>query len=367
MTDSTEIDALRDAVRDVFNDRLTLDALRRLANGGAKIDEALWGNAGELGWIGINVPEQYGGSGLGFAALAALYEEAGRYLAPIPLLPTVLCADALVAGGSDAQKKAWLPAIVAGRCIGAVSSPSDALIGRIPVLKKKGSAVILDGLAGGLLSPTGAGLLIVFAKEESGALRVLVIDPKRDGVAVDIFEAGDLTRHLGEVSFNGTALPADCVMDADGRQLAERLLTHGSLALASDSVGGAARIFELTIDYLKTREQFGRPIGSFQALKHRCANLKVLLEVGAATVREAVAQAETADAARWACMAKFQGCDAYANIAGDAIQLHGGIGFTWEHHCHLFLKRAKLNQQLYGGSEWHRDRAAQLIFGKEAA
>ncbi len=198
-------------------------------------------------------------------------------------------------------------------------------------------------------------------------MRALAIDPKRHGVSIDLFKAGDLTRHLGEVSFNNLELPADCLMDADGRQLAERLLTHGSLALASDSVGGAARIFELTIEYLKTREQFGRPIGSFQALKHRCANLKVLLEVGAATVREAVAQAEMADAARWACMAKFQGCDAYANIAGDAIQLHGGIGFTWEHHCHLFLKRARLNQQLYGGSEWHRDRVAQLIFGKEAA
>jgi alkylation response protein AidB-like acyl-CoA dehydrogenase len=370
MTDSTAVDALRDAVRDVYNDRLKIDALQRLVNGGARIDEALWRTAAELGWLGIMLPEQYGGSGLGFGALAAVYEESGRYLAPLPLLPTALCAEALVAGGSDAQRKAWLPAIASGKCIGSVSSPSDALDGHVPSLTRKGSSVVLNGVAGGLLSPSGAGLLIVFAMDETKAIVAVAIESARDGVPIDIFDAGDLTRHLGEVPFNALELTADRVLPGDGRQLADKLLAHGSLALACDAVGGAARIFELTIEYLKTREQFGRPIGSFQALKHRAADLKVVMEVSAATVREALVQAEMAganDVARWASMAKFQGCDAYAKIAGDAIQLHGGIGFTWEHYCHLFLKRARLNQQLYGGSEWHRDRAARLIFGKEAA
>ena len=134
------------------------------------------------------------------------------------------------------------------------------------------------------------------------------------------------------------------------------------MALACDSIGGAEIIFDATVAYLKTRKQFNRLIGSFQALKHRCADLKVLLEVSGTSVEQAVqAMREHSELAGLASMAKFYAGDAYAHIAGEAMQLHGGIGFTWEHDCHLYLKRAKLNQALYGGSRWHQDRAARAL------
>jgi alkylation response protein AidB-like acyl-CoA dehydrogenase len=135
------------------------------------------------------------------------------------------------------------------------------------------------------------------------------------------------------------------------------------LAIACDSIGGAKAVLDPTVAYLKTREQFGKPIGSFQALKHRCAEHKVAIEAADALVRDAVERwsNDAADAALFAALAKALACDVYAGVATDAVQLHGGIGFTWEHVCHRYLKRAKLNQTLFGGSAAHRDRAAQLL------
>jgi alkylation response protein AidB-like acyl-CoA dehydrogenase len=366
-TDSQETRALREAVHDVLEDSLSLDTLRRLLDRGERIDEALWRNAAELGWLGLTLPEAHGGSGMGFDAQAALYEELGRYLAPLPYLSTQLCAEALVAAGSDAQRKAWLPAIAQGECIGALTSPPQALAGQTLQFSKSGATLKISGRAGGLLSPSGAKLLLVFARDEAGKLAALLLEPGRDGVALELSDAADRTRHLGAIDFSDLELPADRLLAGDARALAERLLAHASLALGCDSIGGTARIFELTIDYLKTRQQFGRAIGSFQALKHRCADQKALLEAAAATVGEAVARRGSDDAPAYASMAKFYACDAYARIAAESIQLHGGIGFTWEHYCHLFLKRAKLNQQLYGSSEWHKDRAARLLVGQEHA
>ena len=367
MLESNEIDALRDAVRDVLNDRLALDSVRRFVNSGARNDDALLRTAAELGWFGMALPEAYGGSGLGFAALAALYEELGRFLAPLPFLPTALCAQALAEGGDEAQRSAWLPLIACGECAAAVASPGDALRGNMPALKARGAGFVLSGQVSGLLSPAGARLLLVFARDEAGATRAILLEPARDGIEIEIGDAADLTRHIGQVSFEGHEFSPARMLPKDGAALAERLLAHASLALACDSVGGAARILDLTVDYLKTRQQFGRPVGSFQALKHRCADLKTVLEASSAFIGEAIGHAEGHDAPRWASMAKFYGCDAYASIAADAIQLHGGIGFTWEHYCHLFLKRALLNQQMCGGSEWHRDRAARLLIAQEAA
>jgi alkylation response protein AidB-like acyl-CoA dehydrogenase len=351
----------------VLEDKLPLTELRRFVNSGAKIDEALWRTATELGWTGLAVPEHLGGTALGFEAQGALYEELGRHLAPLPLLSSALCAEALVRAGSEAQQQAWLPPIAEDGTITAIASPADALDGRVPTLTRSGAGFRLSGEAAGLLSPAGARLVIAFAKDESGAVFAMLLEPERDGFTIELDEVADLTRHRGQISFGGLDVPKDRLLAGDGRDLAEGLLQHAALGIAFDSIGGASHIFDLTIEYLKTRQQFGRPIGSFQALKHRSADLKVLLEASGATVRDAANRVGAPDAAYWASMAKFYGSDAYAKTAGEAIQLHGGIGYTWEHHCHLFLKRAKLNQQLFGASEWHRDRAARLLVGGQAA
>ncbi|HXC40007.1 MAG TPA: acyl-CoA dehydrogenase family protein [Burkholderiales bacterium] len=369
MADTNLIEELRTAARDVLQDKLELDKLRRFIDSGARIDQDLWRNAAELGWLSLALPEQHGGSELGTAEMAVIHEELGRWLAPIPFLPTVLCADALVAAAPAAAQDRWLPEIAQGHCIASLSSPADAVAGRLPELKKQGAKLRLSGNVPGLPSPDGAKLLLVFARDEAGAVRALLLEPASDGVAITLQQTADLTRHVGSLSIDGD-IPAERLLPGDGRALAERLLTQASLALGSDSIGGAKRAFELTVEYLKTRQQFGKPIGSFQALKHRAADLRVLIEAADTAVAEAVARSgpnNDGDAATWAAMAKFYGCDAYARVAADAIQLHGGVGFTWEYYCHFFLKRAKLNQQLFGNSEWHRDRAARLLTAKAAS
>lgn len=365
-TDSTAAE-LRDAVRDVLDDRLALDRLRRFLDTGERIDAALWKNAAELGWLGLSLPERHGGSALGAAEMAVVHEELGRSLAPLPYLPTVLCGEAIAHSGSASQQARWLPEIAQGACIGSLTSPADALSGQLPEIKRQASSLRLSGVSQGLLSPDGARLVIVFARDESGSIAALLVEPGNDGAGLKLQKTADLTRHIGWLQFDGMELPKDRLLAGDGSALAQRLLAYGGLALACDSIGGAARVFELTVEYLKTRHQFGRAIGSFQALKHRAADLRVLQEATGAMVADAVSRAGTSDEDAYASMAKFYACDAYAHTAADAIQLHGGIGFTWEHYCHLFLKRAKLNQQLFGPSEWHRDRAARLLTAKEAA
>ena len=366
MTDTNLTEELRTAARDVLQDKLELDKLRRFIDSGARIDQDLWRTAAELGWLSLALPEKHGGSELGTAEMAVIHEELGRWLAPIPFLPTVLCADALVAAAPAAVQDRWLPEIAQGHCIASLSSPADAVAGRLPELKKQGAKLRLSGSVAGLPSPDGAKLVLVFARDEAGAVRALLLEPAADGVAIELQKTADLTRHLGSIKFDGD-IPAERLLPGDGRALAERLLTQGSLALAADSIGGAKRDFELTVEYLKTRQQFGKAIGSFQALKHRAADIRVLIEAADTAVAEAVARSGDKDAATWAAMAKFYACDAYAKIAADSIQLHGGVGFTWEYYCHFFLKRAKLSQQLFGNSEWHRDRAARLLTAKDAA
>ena len=177
----------------------------------------------------------------------------------------------------------------------------------------------------------------------------------------------DATRTLGRLRLDQHPVPAERLLaeGAAAEQLRERLMDHAALALAADSIGGAAAIFDITLEYLKTRRQFDRPIGSFQALKHRCATLRIRQRAAEASLLRA-REASTGGIERpstAASIAKFEACDAYLAIAAQAIQLHGGIGFTWEHSCHLFLKRAKLNQVMFGSSGWHQDRVASLCRG----
>ncbi|WP_167772621.1 acyl-CoA dehydrogenase family protein [Ramlibacter henchirensis] len=354
---------LRDSVRDVLREQCSLGHVRRIVDGDREPEQALLRIAAELGWMGVALPEDQGGSGLGYGALCALYEELGRHLAPLPLLPLAMCIEALATCHSPELKR-HLPPLVAGECSATVSSLDQAFDARAVRLRRLGSALQLHGRLSGLQGATDAALLLLFARDEEGALHVLLLDPRRDGVTLVDRGSSDLTRTLCSADLDGLEVSADrLLVGVDAEALAERLLSHACLALASDAMGGAAAIFELTVDYLRTRHQFGRAIGSFQAIKHRAADLKVQMEASTGLLRQAVAAADLgqASAPRLAAMAKFHACDTYARVAAEAVQMHGGIGFTWEHHCHLFLKRAKLNQQLHGRSEWHQDRIARSL------
>jgi alkylation response protein AidB-like acyl-CoA dehydrogenase len=355
------IDPLRDAVRSVLNKCAPLNKLHGLLSSRLRLDASLWQTAAELGWLGLCVPEEYGGSAMGMRELAMVYEELGRSLAILPFAPAQLCVAALVASGTVEQKSTYLPSVAQGKCIATLTSPHDVFAGELIALDRDGPRLRLSGRAQGILCPAQANLILVFAREKSGNVVALLLNPQRDGIQIELEDVGDLTRHLGAIELSAHEIDQNRLLLGDAVKLAEDLVAHGAIAQAADSVGGADRILELTVEYLKIRQQFGRPIGSFQALKHRCADLKVQIDSAKGVLSEALSHSVDTDSRIWASMAKFYACDVYARAAADAVQLHGGIGFTWDHYCHVFLKRAKLSQQMYGGSEWHRDNAAHLL------
>lgn len=353
--------ALRESFRDVLETECGLDALRRHLDGDESLAATLQRNATELGWHGIVVPENYGGIGMGYPAQMALYREIGRALAPVPALPTALGADALLRGTNRSLMDDWLPRIAAGEIGVTVALPPNAL-----ALNTQGDTLILNGTARRVLLGSPQDALVLFAADEKATLQAVFCEPGDAQIRIDEAPVWDHTRRLADIRCEMVKVASTHLLSADGSNaeaLAAELLRHASLAMASDAIGGAERIFELTVDYLNTRIAFGRLIGSFQALKHRCADLKISLRASTALTDHAIASLVSNDASApvQAALAKSYACDTYAHVASDAVQLHGGIGYTWEHHCHLFLKRAKLTQFLFGDSARHRDRAFELL------
>jgi alkylation response protein AidB-like acyl-CoA dehydrogenase len=274
--------------------------------------------------------------------------------------------DALIRAGTDRQKRRWLEPLVAGSMRGTVSMGYGATE---LILSRVGSLMRLDGTAL-IADDSSVELIVVFARDSSGKLSAVMVDREEASVELAPTRIHDGTRRLALASFNGCEIPAENALAENDAaiRLEDHLIDHAAIALACDSIGGAFAIFGLTVEYLKTRTQFGRPIGSFQALKHRCATLKVGLEASRAMLTAALDERKQRSgcASAFASLTKFHASDMYVTASAEAIQLHGGIGFTWESPCHLFLKRAKLNQALFGDSAWHQDRAARLLLGSAA-
>lgn len=361
--DGMDLEALRDGVRAVLSEQASHEKVAAFTNTEGVRDRPLWSQAAELGWLALSADEAQGGLGLGPSELAVVYEELGRAVAPLPVLGTMLVVEALARGGDAAQQAAWTPRLAAGELAGTVSMLTPgALAPTLSLSAGVDGGVVLDGVAETLLDGAAADVLLLLARQD-GALRWVLVEPAIDGVTVEKAVTVDRTRHLGVARFEGLALPAGRVLAGDTAAIADGLLHHAALALASDARGGANAVFEITLDYLKTREQFGKPIGSFQALKHRCADHKIALVASGALVAEAVARMASGDpaAGRYALAAKALATEVYARVAQDAVQLHGGIGYTWEHPCHLYLKRAKLNEQLFGGPAAYLDRVTDLL------
>jgi alkylation response protein AidB-like acyl-CoA dehydrogenase len=352
MQADSELEVLRESFRDVLTDASDSGDVRRHFNSGDGRCEALWSKAADLGWFALLTPEEHGGLGLGRTAAAVLYEELGRVAAPLPMLGALLGAEVLAHFGEEHQKQTWLPRLAAGEI---AAFGADGLGQEANALRLADERVTGDALE--LLDGAEASLLIAPARQGGDVRWVLAelagLSPQRDILV-------DRTRGLARARLDAVAA-SPLLGDAGAIGCAVR--THACIAIACDSIGGAKAVLELTIAYLKTREQFGKPIGSFQALKHRCAEHKVAIEAADALVAEAVSRWSRDDdgAELYALLAKSNACDAYAGVATDAVQLHGGIGFTWEHVCHFYLKRAKLNQILFGSGAAHRDAAAQLL------
>jgi alkylation response protein AidB-like acyl-CoA dehydrogenase len=345
-----DIQDLSASFRAVLDDAVAAGVVRRHVDDGAVRCDALWSKAAELGWFALLTPEAHGGLGLDRRAAGALYEELGRVTAPLPMLGSLIATETLATHADAALQDAWLPRLAAGAGVGL----------RAAALEPDWNGIRVDGgfasgEASGLLDgPTATGFLLA-ARAGGAAAWVFA-----ESAVANSEPLMDRTRGLARLQLEGAAVS---VLGNDANRISRDVRTHASIGVASDSLGGAKAVLDLTVAYLKTREQFGKPIGSFQALKHRCADHKVAVEAADALVRDAIERwaRDDADAGLYAALAKALACDAYANVAMDAVQLHGGIGFTWEHVCHVYLKRAKLNQTLFGGSAAHRDHAANLL------
>jgi alkylation response protein AidB-like acyl-CoA dehydrogenase len=319
--------------RDLLAGRATPARVREHAEA-RTLDQALWRELSELGWAGIAVAEQYGGQGLGQIELSILCEELGRALAPVPFLPSAMAASVIEHGGSPALCEKWLPGLASGESVGALGAAVD------------GSAELVIG------APDAQVIVLV---EADGSARVLAAE---EAELVPI-ESIDPTRSTASVSAaGGEELPDGC--SGLGRAL---------VSVSSELVGVCERALSMTVDYVKDRKQFGVPVGSYQAVSHRCAQM--LLETEQARSTAAFA-AWTADAdperlAEAAAMAKAAASDAGREVTSAAIQMHGGIGFTWEADVHWLFKRAQLDAALLGGSGRHRARIAAILADRAGA
>ncbi|WP_375503553.1 acyl-CoA dehydrogenase family protein [uncultured Jatrophihabitans sp.] len=354
---------LRASVRRFLTDRSPVSAARRYMTEPGAYDEALWTQmADQLGLPGLAVAEEYGGSGYGTAELAIVLEELGSMLYVGPYFATVALAGQTLAASEDAQAKAhWLPGIADGTTTAALAVGEG---GRTWVTDfatratAAGDGWTLDGTKRFVIDGATAGLLLVFAATDDG-VGLFALDRTTDGVQPTALDTLDLTRRLADVTF--TSASATRI----GGEASE-LLAHASdlavVALAAEQVGGTQHCLDETVEYAKLRVQFGRKIGSFQAVKHRAADVLLALETARSAMAHAAAVVDAGgdEAALSAALAASLCSEAFTEAARANIQLHGGIGFTWEHDAHLYLKRAKSDELLFGAPVYHRMRLGAL-------
>ena len=360
---STDQEQFRDVVARFLATRSPPEVVREQMASDAGYDPSVWQQlAGELGLVGTHLPEASGGFGFGPVELGIAMEQMGRYLYCGPFFASAVMAGyAIQNAGSDADRTRLLPAIADGSCLATLVL--DDLNGPERVgqrIRQNGAAdaPVLDGDAPVVLDAGIAQRLLVMAGEGAG-VSLFELSTDAAGVTIEPREGIDSTRKLYRVGFSNAS--ARRVGPAGGAQL-DLLWNQMNAALAHEMVGGATALYESTIEYLKLRVQFGRPIGSFQGLKHRCADLLLDLEMArAATYDAARAFGRDAEPGIAVSMAKALAGDAYMNVAKAAIQLRGGIGFTWEEDTHLWFKRAKASEVFLGTPTWHRERLMQHL------
>jgi alkylation response protein AidB-like acyl-CoA dehydrogenase len=341
--------ALREVSRSMLAVSCPPQLVRSLASAGQDVDDKLWQRGAELGWIGIAVPEEHDGAGQGLVELCLVAEEIGRAAAPGAFVDSALIAVALARQG----KPELVPALAAGGLKaswahhGSVAGSYDA------------DELVLSGRASAVQAAAAADWLLVTAASDKGRRLVLV---ERTRASVEPRRTLDETRRWYDVVLDGLRVRAADVVSADEAEIG--WLTDAAAVLtAADSLGVGERLLEMTVGYVKVREQFGRPLGSFQSVKHKVADMLTTLKgARAATYYAAMAlDAGVAEATAGSSAAKAFTADGVAALAGEALQAHGGIGFTWEHDLHRYLRRAKVNEMLYGAAAEHYERLVALM------
>jgi alkylation response protein AidB-like acyl-CoA dehydrogenase len=362
---------LRNTTRKFLEQRQPIAVLRNYLETPITIDPGLWAEGAALGWTALLVPEEYDGGSITdqpIVDLAGLHEELGRQLYPGPVLETNLVADVIARHGSEALRAAHLRGIAHGETIATWCISSDGTL--YPEAVAVTATIVantlkLNGLARFVRDAHIADLMLVTAITPSGPELVLVPLPA-DGITIRVLEGLDLTRRLCEVEFNNVAVDLTHVISTPTihvKSIIEAALRLATVLQAAECAGAARHLFEITVQYTKDRMQFGRAIGSFQAIKHRLADLHVRVEAITAAARYAALAVadETVDHAQAVAAAGSYVRESTAFLCGESLQLHGGIGFTWEHVVHLFLRRAKTDLGLYGDPWSHRERLCTLL------
>jgi len=371
---SEDQELLRNAARDFLTRECPMPHVRRMMEDARGVDDPQWAKMAELGWLGLAVPEAHGGTGLGFVDLVVLLEEMGRVVLPGPFFSTaVVAAPTLADAASPALQAEWLPKIAAGRARGTLallerSARWDAA-GIALEARPEGGGFRLAGTKLFVPDAHTADFLLVAARAPGSAgaagLSLLLVEAADPGVRTTPLQTMDQTRKLCEVELRDVTVPRSRVIGEPGQGAAilDRITTRARTGLAAEMCGGAARVLDVCVEYAKVREQFGRPIGSFQAIQHKCANMLVEVESARSAAYYAAwaVGSDSSDAALAAAMAKAYASDAYAHVAAEGIQIHGGIGFTWEHDMHIFFKRATSSAASFGDAATNREAVARLI------
>jgi alkylation response protein AidB-like acyl-CoA dehydrogenase len=363
---SAEQEEFRRSLRRFLADKSPAAEVRRLMDTGAGYDPQVWKQlADQLGLQGLAIPEEYGGTGATPVELGIAFEEMGRVLCCAPFFATVgLAAQALLAAGDDQAKREYLPRIANGSLLATVAVTEadgrwDLAAVRTSAIPDNGvpAAFRLDGAKMFVVDGHTAELLLVVARTNAG-LGLFAVDALAAGVVRSPLQTLDMTRKLARLEFNQT--PARLVSGpGDATAALSRVLDLALVALTAEQAGGAQRCLDMAIEYAKIRMQFGRPIGSFQAIKHKCAEMLLEVESAKSAAYHAAGSAPD-ELGVAAAIAKAYCSAAYFHVAAETIQVHGGIGFTWEHDAHLYFRRAKSSQLLLGDEHYHWARVATL-------
>ena len=355
-----ERSALRDAVTRLLADKSTEADVRRAMDTERGYDPELWAALAEMGITGLVIDEVHGGAGAGPLELEAVMEAAGASLLCGPFLGSSVLSAALVqALGDEAASARLLPGVAAGTAIAAAALTGDDGLWTEDSVAVTATGDALSGVASYVIHGQNADVLLVLARTSDG-LGVFEVDPRGAGVTISALPTFDHTLRLARIVFDGAR---GTRLSGAGWPAAQAAMTLALVALAGEQAGGAQRCLEFTVDYAKNRYQFGRAIGSFQAIKHMAADLLLESESAISAARDAAAKLAAGDdgAPAAVSLAAFACADAFVKTTADAVQMHGGIAFTWAHPAHLYLRRARADAQLFGASNVHRERFLQAL------
>ena len=371
---SEEQELLRDSARKFLEAECPTSFVRARMAEAAAVTPEFWAKLAEQGWLGIRYPEEFGGSGLGMVDLVVLLEEMGRAVMPGPYFSTALLGGAaILEAGSPAQKQELLPRIASGELTATLALAEaearwDARGVRMAA-RAEGSGWRLSGVKLFVPDAQSADRIVVAARTHEGGaaeegVSLFLVPKEAAGLAIRPLPAIDETRKTGELRFDNVALPPASLLGEAGHgwPALARVLDRAIVALSAEMCGLAERVLAMTTEYAKIRIAFDKPIGSYQGVKHKAADMLVDVENAKSLVYYAAWALDEgqAEAPLAAAMAKAGACDAARRVTAAGIQLHGGIGMTWEHDLHLYLKRAKANEVAFGDAHWHRERAARL-------